>query len=398
MKFIEGIKINAYNFTENINGATYLSWAAALALAGRPQQEVVLFGGRPFLPLFGGALVAVDSPSGENRQRTWLPILGGNNAPIPLSAISPRDVNDAIMRCRAKAVAMVNGVGLSIYAGFDGDALGFIKALGVKPDSDLTQANPLTEEKGGGGAKYVPWAAALAAARITDQNFFWEVLEFDAINPETGEVSRLPACRVAGGWMVSVRVFYKGREHVEWLPVMGVAEVRTRNGVRKLDHQPLAEPTVFEWNRSVMRCLAKAIAVATGYGLGVYAGEDLAAIKAAQEASQRKPVKPAADGAAPAETAQAPAEAAQQADGSDAAPEAETGTDAVTSENGSTELLAALRKEMGAMPPQTRERVLRGVLMRGWVSTQPASIEALVTNHPDAARKLLDALRAKRAN
>jgi len=384
MNFLEGIKVETKDFVEKINNAAYLSWATALALAERPQQEVALFGGRPFLPLFGGAVVAVDSPSGENRQRTWLPILNSNNAPIPISAISPRDVNDAIMRCRAKAVAMVQGVGLSVYAGFDGDALGFIKALGIKPDSDLAQVQPLTEGKGGdSGAKYITWAAALAAARITCPEFFWEVLEFDVTDQESGEVVRLPACRVASGWAVAVRVVYKGREHTEWLPIMGVAEVQTKRGPRKMDHQPLASPTVFDWNRSVMRCMAKAIAIATGYGLGVYAGEDLAAIKAAQEAAQRKPVKPTAE-AAPAEAAQAPAEAAQVSDGDGTAPEAS--------------LLAALRKEMGAMPPQTRERVLRGVVARGWVSEQPASIEALVDNHPEAARKLLDALRAKRAS
>jgi hypothetical protein len=36
--------------------------------------------------------------------------------------------------------------------------------------------------------------------------------------------------------------------------------------------------------------------------------------------------------------------------------------------------------------------------MRGWVSKQPSSIEELVAKHSQAARKLLDALRAKRAH
>jgi len=61
MDFLEGIKIPTADFIEKVNGAAYISWAAALGLAGRPQQEVALFSGRPFLPLFGGAVVAVDS-------------------------------------------------------------------------------------------------------------------------------------------------------------------------------------------------------------------------------------------------------------------------------------------------------------------------------------------------
>jgi len=375
MDFQEGIKIPTTEFIEKINGLAYISWATALTLARRPQQEVAVFSGRPYLPLFGGAVVAVDSPVGKRWQRTWLPVMGANNAPIPIDSLTSLGVNESIMRCRAKAAAMVNGVGLSLYAGYGGDALRFIKALGIKPGSFLSHAQPLTEGKSDDGEKYIPWPAALAAARITDPEFFWEVIHFDVADQETGEVLRLPVSPVAGGWAVAVRVLYKGREHVEWLPIMGVAEIQTKRGLRMMDHQPPERPTVFDWNRSVMRALAKAIAVASGYGLSIYEGEDLAAIKAAQAVAQRKPAQ-------------------KDAEPADVSPEASGRADGASDDG--ADLLAALKEETASMSPPMIERLLRGVVARGWVPTLPDSIEALVANHPDAARKLLDALQAKR--
>jgi hypothetical protein len=76
--------------------------------------------------------------------------------------------------------------------------------------------------------------------------------------------------------MVGVKVTYRGVEYTEYLAIMGVLEVQTKKGPKKLDNQPLRNPTSHDWNRAVVRCLTKAIALATGYGLSVYAKEDLA--------------------------------------------------------------------------------------------------------------------------
>lgn len=40
-------------------------------------------------------------------------------------------------------------------------------------------------------------------------------------------------------------------------------------------NRPVAMPTAFQVNTSIQRCLVKAIAIATGIGLFIYAGEDL---------------------------------------------------------------------------------------------------------------------------
>ena len=275
MEFIQGIKESILGLTAEVEGLSYLPWATALAKAGRPHQRL------PFVyrTLLDGAVVAVEQPIGEDWQRTWLPVLDGNNLPVPDEDLTSRAVGDAINRCRAKSVAMVNGVGLALYAGYGEDVAKFLKELGVRPDSDLAQIEPLTSTKGGKtGAEYVDWAAALAAARITDPEFWWGVKEFENISPD-GEIVQEPYAPLPRGFMVAVDVRYKGIEHTEYLPIMGVMEVQTKKGLRKMDHQPLLEPNAFDWNRSVMRCLAKGVAVVSGYGLSVYAGEDIASLQ-----------------------------------------------------------------------------------------------------------------------
>lgn len=283
--FVLGVKTPVKNLTSVANGMTYLPWATAVALAGRPDIRVDTFGGHPYRELFGGAVVSVSTPlpTGEGsiaQQAMHLPVLDAQNRPVPIEALTSRDVSDTINRARAKLIAVVNGVGMSLYAGYGEDVLGFLKALGLTPESDLATAQPLTSSKNG-KAQYVDWAAAVTAARLTDPGFYWEVVEHDnQPDPETGEVlHRAPYVRTPHGYLVAVRVHYKGAVHTEWLPVMGVVEVKTARGTKRLDHQPLEDPNVFDWNRAIMRCLAKAIAVVSGYGLSVYAGEDVEALQ-----------------------------------------------------------------------------------------------------------------------
>ena len=270
--YFENLSLDVSRFLEAKDGMSYLNWAAAVGLANNPEHAPSLFDGQPYLPLFGGAVVAVDMMG----QRVWLPILNARNNPIAASDLTSRDISDTIQRCRAKAVAMTAGVGMSVYAGFDGDGPKFAGELSINSDTDLAKVKAITSKKGGGSnAAYLDWASALAAAKITDEAFSWKVGMYPAVDTETGEVKAMPYIKTVDTYMVSVEASYKGKIHTEWLPIMGVLPVKTKNGEKKMDHQPLINPNVFDWNRSIMRCLAKAISVVTSYGLAIYAKEDL---------------------------------------------------------------------------------------------------------------------------
>jgi len=450
--FSDGLKWDFSSFIKEVEGAAYLPYPVVMAAAQAWPNVVPDENGRLYHSIFGGAVVTVELDG----QRVSLPVLDRKNKPVPVETVNSRDVSDTIVRAKTKAIAVMRGYGLALYAG-DLRPLNFIKGLGVKPDSDLRTVQPRVrqkEYKKRPGPPYVKWADALAAAKLTDPSFRWEVVTFNEAD-EDGVIRLLPYTRAGVGAIVGVKVRYRKQEYTEYLAIMGTREVQTKNGVKELDNQPLPNPTSHDWHRAVMRCLTKAIALATGYGLSVYAKEDLADLEmrflgagrtteklaptgdgaatatpttaaqtaegagqaasgsdAAAEASQKAdgkapdsnsgPVNVGAAPAAPAEAAQTAAEtsaqqtSAQPADSSGTAPEVTTGVDTFTSENESAALLAALREETASMTPQMLERVLRGVVTRGWVAAQPASVEALVAEHPDAARKLLDALQAKR--
>lgn len=284
--FIEGIKtpvarsVSSYSVNTKDGPKTYnyLPWALSLALADRPPQEVVEHDGAMYVPVFGGCVVGIRQKIGGTGrdQVTWLPVLNGSNQAMPEARVTARDLGDTINRCRAKAAAMVNGVGLSLYSKGEANTVTFIKSLNVVPDTDLARATPpisSSEEKNG---DFIDWPHALAAARLTDPEFHWEVVFKDVIDKTTGEVSSRPYFRFGIGYGVAVRVTYKGITHTELLPIMGFAIVKLKSGEEKrLDHQPLPNPDCHDWNRTVMRCLTKAISVSSGYGLNVYAKADV---------------------------------------------------------------------------------------------------------------------------
>lgn len=255
---------------------SYIPWATSIGLADRPHMSVVpAEDGAYTHSIFGGVAVAIQStlPNGEG-QITWLPVLNGANQSIPEAKVTSRDISDTLNRCRAKAVAMVHGVGLSLYATTEGDNTdirAFLKGLNVTPESDLYRVNPVVQRSDKKSGPYIDWPHAIAAARITDADFWWEVVPHHVTDTQTGEVGMKPFTRLGNGWAVVVRITYKGQTREEILPIMGFKVVETKKGEKKLDHQPLEYPTVADWNRSVMRCLVKAIAMYAGYGLGTYA-------------------------------------------------------------------------------------------------------------------------------
>lgn len=260
-------------YLKEVEGSAYIPWARALALAGNPQQEVILHPVTNTIhPVFGGAAVAVR----QGNQETWLPVIDARSQPIPFGGITARDVGDALNRARARSVAMVNGLGLGLYLD-QPVGLNFVRSLGVTSETaDLSAVSPITSEKkdkdkpNSKGPVYVPWPASLAAAALTDPEFRWSFAWFDTAD-DHGELSRQPYARLPKGYMVAVDLVWKGQQHREYLPIMGILPTQTKNGIKNLDFRTLLTPTVHDWHRAVMRCLAKGIAILTGYGRSVYA-------------------------------------------------------------------------------------------------------------------------------
>lgn len=277
------ITVDVTALVKTVEGMSYIPWADALSITN-PIQHVVLHPqGGVVHPIFGGGVVAIDQPVSKDGalQRTTLVVMDAKSRPIPYQDISSRDVGDAINRCRARSAAVIDGLGLGLYMNVANGAA-FLQKLGVNGGTkDLTQVPAWTDKKGRKdssgqqsrtGAEYLPWSVAIAAARLTDPEFVWSVVEFDTPD-ENGAVSKQPYIRVPYGYMVAVDLTWKGRAHREFLPVMGIQPVQTRNGVKPMDHQPLPNPTAADWHKAVMRALAKGIAMLTGYGRSAYADE-----------------------------------------------------------------------------------------------------------------------------
>ena len=92
----------------------------------------------------------------------------------------------------------------------------------------------------------------MAQLRLADPSAFWEVRRFDG----------LPYLKTETGYFVEVAVTVQGVTLSQIHPVLDGK------------NRPIFEPTAFDINTSIQRCLVKAIAL-HGLGLYVYAGEDL---------------------------------------------------------------------------------------------------------------------------
>lgn len=116
-------------------------------------------------------------------------------------------------------------------------------------------ANDHVEKKG--GFTYLSWPYAVAQLRLAEPTASWEVRRFDG----------LPYLATEAGVFVEVAVTVQGVCLSQIHPVL---DARNR---------PILQPTAFDINTSIQRCLVKAIAL-HGLGLYVYAGEDLPALPA----------------------------------------------------------------------------------------------------------------------
>jgi hypothetical protein len=116
----------------------------------------------------------------------------------------------------------------------------------------LSQINVSEQLEKKGDFNYLSWPYAVAQLRLADPSAVWEVRRFDG----------MPYLKTETGYFVEVAVTVQGVTLSQIHPVLD-----SKN-------RPIFEPTAFEINTSIQRCLVKAIAL-HGLGLYVYAGEDL---------------------------------------------------------------------------------------------------------------------------
>jgi hypothetical protein len=116
----------------------------------------------------------------------------------------------------------------------------------------LNQINVSAHIEKKGEFSYLSWPYAVAQLRQADPTAVWEVRRFDG----------LPYLKTETGYFVEVAVTVQGVTLSQIHPVLDAK------------NRPLLEPTCFEGNTAIARCLVKAFAL-HGLGLYIYAGEDL---------------------------------------------------------------------------------------------------------------------------
>lgn len=131
----------------------------------------------------------------------------------------------------------------------------------------LNQINVSAHLERKGAFSYLSWPFAVAQLRLADPSATWEVRRFDG----------LPYLKSDCGHFVEVAVTVQGVTLSQIHPVLDAK------------NRPIAEPSSFDINTSIQRCLVKAIAL-HGLGLYIYAGEDLPDTNGSTEPT--KPIRP----------------------------------------------------------------------------------------------------------
>lgn len=124
-------------------------------------------------------------------------------------------------------------------------------------------------------------------SNLTYLSWSWAWQEFKKICPDaTYEVKKfpnkdgilLPYMESDLGYMVFTEITARGVTHEMWLPVMDNANKSMKGEPytyqTKVGEKTVEAATMFDVNKTIMRCLTKNIAM-FGLGLYIYAGEDL---------------------------------------------------------------------------------------------------------------------------
>lgn len=117
-----------------------------------------------------------------------------------------------------------------------------------------------------GKFSYLSWAYAVRFLREHYPSATWRIHENEA---------GLPIFSLGESHFVKITVILNGQEFTQWHPILDN------------NNRPIKEPSTFHINTSIQRGLTKAIGLATGIGLALYAGEDLP--KEGDEGDQQKP-------------------------------------------------------------------------------------------------------------
>ena len=136
--------------------------------------------------------------------------------------------------------------------------------------------NGHTEKKktGGNDLTYLSWPFAWAEVKKRYPDAHYEIEKFGGLPYVYDERT---------GYMVYTTVTIEGISHEMWLPVMDGAnkamkavpyEYTVRDRYKGEQVKTVAAATMFDINKTVMRCLVKNLAM-FGLGLYIYAGEDL---------------------------------------------------------------------------------------------------------------------------
>lgn len=139
-------------------------------------------------------------------------------------------------------------------------------------DLNSVNVNEHVEQKNTGKAtlSYLSWAWAWAEVKKRYPDAHYEILKTSQGLPYFDD----PRC----GIMVYTTVTIDGITHEMWLPVMDGANNAMRfepySIKTKFGDKPVAAATMFDVNKTIMRCLTKNLAM-FGLGLYIYAGEDL---------------------------------------------------------------------------------------------------------------------------
>ena len=131
--------------------------------------------------------------------------------------------------------------------------------------------NDKTEQKN--GLTYLSWAYAWAEFKKHCPDATYEIVKFDGAPYFYDENL---------GYMCYTRVTAIGQTHEMWLPVMDGANkamkaypyTYTVKSYNKVIEKTVQPATMFDVNKTIMRCLTKNLAM-FGLGLYIYAGEDL---------------------------------------------------------------------------------------------------------------------------
>ena len=129
--------------------------------------------------------------------------------------------------------------------------------------------NDYTEKKN--GLTYLTWSRAWGEVKKLYPNATYEIKRFDDGQPYYYDEKT--------GYMVFTSVTIEELTHEMWLPVMDSANKAMKDKPYTYDTRykkglTVEAATMFDINKTIMRCLAKNLAM-FGLGLYIYAGEDL---------------------------------------------------------------------------------------------------------------------------